>query len=282
MSTEERIQAVVKFGFTERQARFLVTVMLARARCRRMPRTDGAGTRRSARAPGAIATTTKGGVLCRPTIAPQVHRLGRERPRRPRAKASQRGLGSLTPRLLCGRFENKNSGRFAVSYAVDSMVVLRCTRKLLERLKQADDLPPVESTTRLGDWYGNLLRIGHRQLLLFISERSRLPVILPAQDAKRLPLVFADAVCERLAIVGVPPADIAAERLRMREMAFGRTRSRSLLGTMNDFSFMAQVGDARRSEPESPEELMRFLADTPILLLKGASPNDLTLALFRH
>jgi hypothetical protein len=56
------------------------------------------------------------------------------------------------------------------------MVVLRCTHKLLARLKQTDTLPVVESTTRLGDWYGNILQIGRRQHLLFISERSRLPV----------------------------------------------------------------------------------------------------------
>jgi hypothetical protein len=31
------------------------------------------------------------------------------------------------------------------------MVVLQCTQKLLVRLKQVDALPPVESTTRLGD-----------------------------------------------------------------------------------------------------------------------------------
>jgi len=169
-----------------------------------------------------------------------------------------------------------------VSYAVDSMVVLRCTEKLLERLKQADDLPPVESTTRLGDWYGNILRIGHRQMLLFISERSRLPVILSIRDAKRLPTVFPDAVCEMLATVGVPAADIAAERLRMLDLAFGRTRNRSLLGTMNDFGFMANFADGKRTEPEPPQELMRFLARTPILPLDGARPIDLTLALFRH
>jgi hypothetical protein len=44
---------------------------------------------------------------------------------------------------------------------------------------------------------------------------------------------------------------------------------------------MAQVGNARRPEPETPEELMRFLAQTPILPLDGASPIDLTLAAFR-
>jgi len=160
------------------------------------------------------------------------------------------------------------------------MVVLRCTQKLLVRLKQLGALPPVESTTRLGDWYGNVLRIGRRQHLLFISERSRLPVVLSISETKQLSEVFPDAVCERLATVGVAAADIANERMRMSEIAFGRTRNRSLLGTLNDFAFMAQQGNANRAEPESPEELMRFLSQTPILPLDGASPIELTRAAF--
>lgn len=165
-------------------------------------------------------------------------------------------------------------------YALESMVVLRCTQKLLVRLKQTDDRPPVESTTRVGDWYGNILGIGRRQMLLFICERSRLPVVIPIRHAKRLGTVFPDAVCEMLATVGVSAADIVEERSRMSDMAFGRTRNRSLLGTLNDFAFMAQAVDARRAEPESPEELMRFLARTPILALDGARPIDLTRRVF--
>ena len=160
------------------------------------------------------------------------------------------------------------------------MVVLRCTQKLLARLKQADNLPAIESTNRLGDWYGNILQIGRRQHLLFISERSRLPVVIPIREGKRLASVFPDAVCEVLGRVGVGAADIANERLRMSEIAFGRTRNRSLLGTLNDYAFMAQQGNANRTEPESPEELMRFLAQTPILPLDGASPIELTRAAF--
>ena len=72
-------------------------------------------------------------------------------------------------------------------------------------------------------------------------------------------------MCERLAIVGVISEDIADERARISEISFGRTRNRSLLGTLNDFAFMAQSVDTRRTEPESPEELMRFLSQTPIL-----------------
>ena len=93
--------------------------------------------------------------------------------------------------------------------------------------------------------------------------------------------VFPDAVCEVLDNVGVLTTDIADERSRMSEIAFGRTRNRNLLGTLNDFAFMAQVGSARREEPEMPEELTRFLAQTPILPLDGASPIELTLAAFR-
>jgi len=152
---------------------------------------------------------------------------------------------------------------------------------LLARLKQANNLPTAESTTRLGDWYGNALKLGRRQYLLFISERSRLPVVIPMRNARDLATTFPDAVCEVLAAVGVPDGDIADERARMSDVAFGRTRNRSLLGTMNDFAFMAQGGSARWPEPDTPMELMRFLAQTPILPLKGARPIDLTRAAFR-
>jgi len=160
------------------------------------------------------------------------------------------------------------------------MVVLRCTQKLLARLTRPEVPADVASTTRLGDWYGNILQIGRRQRVLFISERSRLPVVIPIREAKRLEAVFPDAVCDVLAAVGIGAEDIADERSKMSEISFGRTNNRSLLGTLNDFAFMAQHGNANRDEPESPEELMRFLAQTPILPLKGASPIELTRAAF--
>jgi hypothetical protein len=92
--------------------------------------------------------------------------------------------------------------------------------------------------------------------------------------------VLPDAVCDVLDLVGVAAADIADERSRMSKIAFGRTRNRSLLGTLNDFAFTAQVGSARRPEPETREDLIRFLAQTPILPLDGASPIELTRAVF--
>ena len=160
------------------------------------------------------------------------------------------------------------------------MVVLRCTQKLLARLKRPEAPADLQSTTRLGDWYGNILQIGRRQHLLFISEHSRLPVVIPIREAKRLETIFPDAVCGMLTAVGIADESIADERSRMSEIAFGPTSNRSLLGTLSDYAFMAQQGNANRAEPEFPEELMRFLAQTPILPLDGASPIKLTRAAF--
>ncbi len=162
------------------------------------------------------------------------------------------------------------------------MVVLRCTQKLLVRLKQPDVSPVTESTTLLGDWYGNILRIGRQESLLFISERSRLPVVVPIREMRRLETTLPDAVCAALSAIGVASADIADERSRMSTIAFGKTRNRSLLGTLNDFAFMAQQGTGRRQDPEPPEDLMRFLTRTPILPLDGEHPGALTRAAFSN
>jgi len=166
-----------------------------------------------------------------------------------------------------------------VSYAVPDMVVLRCTQRLLLRLKQFDDEPSVRSTTRLGDWYGNVLHMGRRHALIFISERSRLPVLIPIRDAHRLRLVFPDAVCRLLGAVGVPAADVEHERSRMSEIAYGKTKNRSLLGTLNDMSFGARVHFITARD-DSLEDIALRLAETPILPLDGACPIDLTRGLF--
>jgi len=83
--------------------------------------------------------------------------------------------------------------------------------------------------------------MGRRHALIFISERSRLPVLIPIRQADRLRTVFPEAVCQMLASAGVSGSAIADERLRMSQMAFGPTRSRSLLGTLNDSSFGGRV-----------------------------------------
>jgi len=63
---------------------------------------------------------------------------------------------------------------------LDRVITFRCTKRVVERFR----LEPVEeapaSTGILGDWYANLLNVGSQRFVLCVSERTLLPVILPA------------------------------------------------------------------------------------------------------
>jgi hypothetical protein len=160
------------------------------------------------------------------------------------------------------------------------MVLLRCTQKLLLRLRRFEEPPPVRSTTRLGEWYGDLLRMGRRHALLFISERSRLPILMPVAAADRLRKAFPDAVCEALAALGIPPGAIDRERAEMREIAIGPTENRSLRGSLADFGFLAR-GYFLTSRYETLDQIARRLAETPLIApFKGERPDDVTRKLF--
>ena len=73
--------------------------------------------------------------------------------------------------------------------------------------------------------------------------------------------MFPDAVCERLSLVGIAARDIADEGMRMSELAFGPTRNRSLLGTLNDFVFMAQRGTLDGPNPSHQRSSCGSVAD---------------------
>ena len=93
------------------------------------------------------------------------------------------------------------------------MYTLRCTQKLRSRgLKPATGVDRSPDTV-LGDWYATLLHSRPQQLVLCVSERSLLPVVLAAKDARSLPQRLAEAV----------PVMLAEYRKR-RDFVVGRLR----------------------------------------------------------
>lgn len=152
------------------------------------------------------------------------------------------------------------------------MFTFRPTAKLAMRLGArplSDQGPP---TTCLGDWYGNLLRIGHRQLILCTSDRSLLSVVLPAKDAKgALYQILPVAVESLLHAIGVPEERTGVEMQAMLDSVVGKPVSRSVLGSMNDLAF----GLTCRYEatPDAPlEELALELSNTRCSPLGSDSP----------
>jgi len=65
----------------------------------------------------------------------------------------------------------------------------------------------------------------------------------------------------------------------MSEIAYDRTKNRSLLGTLNEMSFGARVHFIT-ARHDSLEDIALRLAETPIMPLDGACPIDLTRGLF--
>lgn len=155
------------------------------------------------------------------------------------------------------------------------MVVLRCTQKLLRRLRQnpVEDAPA--STTVLGDWYASLLWLHRKPLILAVSARSLLPVLVPARDPASLGARFAAAVGGVLAALGIPAHQIEEEQRQMAQLAFARTMSRQILGTMNDFRRML---DAAPDQPLTKAALE--LAEAPCGPIEMESPDSVTITSF--
>ena len=157
------------------------------------------------------------------------------------------------------------------------VVTIRCTQKLLRRV-QSETAPPI-STTLLGDWYANILFARPEQLILCVSERTLLPVVVTARDARSLGVRLAQSLPEVLVRLGVPPPLVDAEQTEMNPVAFGPTRNRRVLGTINEFLF--QLSWHFHDHPTAPlADASLWLARTPCKPINHRSPDRLTVSLF--
>lgn len=156
---------------------------------------------------------------------------------------------------------------------------MRCTEKLRKKLR----LPKLEeeapaSTTGLGDWFGNPVSTRHARVILLVSERSRLAVLVHARQLDRFERRFADAVADLLLDIGVPAESVAREREAMNDLVYARTNSRSVLGTMNDYTFALRIH--LEEEPEKTlHEIALILSTTPVGPLGYDSPEKVVTTL---
>lgn len=157
------------------------------------------------------------------------------------------------------------------------MVTIRCTQKLLRRVQCSASQPT--STTLLGDWYASILFARPEQLILCVSERTLLPVVVTARDARSLGARLAHSLREILLRLGVPPLLVDAEQSQMSPVAFGPTQNRRVLGTSNEFLF--QLSWHFHDRPSATlADASLWLARTPCKPINHDSPDRLTVSLF--
>lgn len=139
---------------------------------------------------------------------------------------------------------------------------IHATKKLLDRLKQPV-VDPVDPATELGNWYATAL-FWKPQVALFVNERTLLPVFMPLAPASTLDRRFPEELRRVLDAHGVDPRFVDAEIGLMGVGRIAKTASRSLLGVMNEFTFL---GNVHREELGADEDLVALsvrLAETPM------------------
>ena len=152
------------------------------------------------------------------------------------------------------------------------MYVLHCTRKLLDRLKvKVPTEAPEDSTTALGAWYATPLP-WRPQSVLLVNATTLLPVVMPLAPVATLQTRFVGELALVLHAHRVPADLIDPEVQAMEACVVAKTASRSLLGMLNEFSFLADVF-RNSGDDMSLLDLSLKLSTVPCGPLKGGSPD---------
>ncbi len=136
---------------------------------------------------------------------------------------------------------------------------------------------PTAPSTWLGDWYANLLFTRPAWLVLCVSERTLLPVLVPARELETILPRFRRMVRNMLEAIGVAEHSVRNEEREMADVAIGRTASKRVLGSMNDFAWMV---DGYLEGTISLLDVSLRLAETPCSPLEMDTPRRTTVALF--
>lgn len=166
------------------------------------------------------------------------------------------------------------------------MPVIMCTKDLWKRMGRNDPLPARaqirETGCQLAAWSARAERTDAGNMVVALEESTYLTVVCPLVPLPMFVRVFAASLGAALDVIGVPPGavDIEVEAVLDRT-TFAKNDNRSLLGSVNDVAFHAQVllegsavldlariGYAQhklnqmphvRREPAFPDEAVRLL-----------------------
>nr|WP_157522608.1 hypothetical protein [Mitsuaria sp. 7] len=115
--------------------------------------------------------------------------------------------------------------------------------------------------------------------MVAVAARTLLPVVVPAKDSRSLVRRIGEALDPMLASLGVPADDVIAERDAMQHWVLGKTASRSILGSLNDFALQLQIGLTHFPDRTFLEHSL-WLAEAPMGAIEYGSPDRATVAAF--
>lgn len=120
------------------------------------------------------------------------------------------------------------------------MLVVHGTKKFLERVGRPSVPADTPSTTQLGSWYATVL-FWRPQVALFVNVETLTPLLLPFAPATSLLARLGVGLDQLLEHHGVSRPFIDAELSQLGQVQLAKTNNRSLLGSMNEFAYLADV-----------------------------------------
>jgi len=164
------------------------------------------------------------------------------------------------------------------------MLTLRCTQKLLKRVRNQTMSADQVSSTRLGDWYANVVSLPYRgkSVILFMAEKSRTAVVVEGRGSAKMIPLFRERAIRHLERLNLESERVEAEARAMEEICLGKTQNRSVLGSMNDLAWSIWVAakQATRYTDIDWDELECELNQVPLGPLNYRCSVDMTRELF--
>ena len=107
--------------------------------------------------------------------------------------------------------------------------------------------------------------------MLLVNERTLLPVLMPLAPTATIAQRFRVQLTAVLSVHGIDQIFIEREVAAMAEVSFAKTANRSVVGIMNEFSFLAE-GYREYMDSLDLITLTMRLAETPCKPIKYNSP----------
>lgn len=120
------------------------------------------------------------------------------------------------------------------------MFIVHGTKKFRDRVNGQEPESAEHPTTALGNWYATVL-FTRPQAALFVNEFTLMPMLVHLAPAATVIERFPSAAAAVFGRLGLNEAFIRSEGQEMAEHRLTKTQIRSLLGSMNEFAFMAKV-----------------------------------------
>ena len=157
------------------------------------------------------------------------------------------------------------------------MIVIRCTARLLTRLRVDTRGDAGTSTGMLGDWYATALHVRHAYVLAG-ARTTLLPVVVSGRDARSFPDRMARTLADVLAAYELAPDLVARECAAMTPVRYAPTDDRSTVGVLVEMGRMLKAELQARPDVSLTALSLR-LAETPIVA-RNTWPGEATRRLF--